>query len=89
MEIPGIRIPLVTVGKATKAALRLADEKGFSVIAFPGMGTGVGGVKKEVAANAMIETIADFNAQNLKKIILSDIDKELVEEWKKVMANRK
>ena len=80
MEIPGIRIPLVTVGKATKAALRLADEKGFSVIAFPGMGTGVGGVKKEVAANAMIETIADFNAQNLKKIILSDIDKELVEE---------
>lgn len=89
MEIPGIRIPLVTVGKATKAALRLADERGFSVIAFPGMGTGVGGVKKEVAANAMIETIADFNAQNLKKIILSDIDKELVEEWKKVMANRK
>ena len=89
MEIPGIRIPLVTVGKATKAALRLADEKGFSVIAFPGMGTGVGGVKKEVAANAMIETIADFNAQNLKKIILSDIDKELVEEWKKAMANRK
>ncbi|OGQ48496.1 MAG: O-acetyl-ADP-ribose deacetylase [Deltaproteobacteria bacterium RIFCSPLOWO2_02_44_9] len=89
MEIPGIRIPLVTVGKATKAALRLADEKGFSVIAFPGMGTGVGGVKKEVAANAMIETIADFNAQNLKKIILSDIDKGLVEEWKKVMANRK
>ena len=89
MEIPGIRIPLVTVGKATKAALRLADEKGFSVIAFPGMGTGVGGVKKEVAANAMIETIADFNAQNLKKIILSDIDKELVEEWKKVMVNRK
>src|SRR3989304_6422456 len=89
MEIPGIRIPLVSIGKATKAALRLADEKGFSVIAFPGMGTGGGGGKKEVAANAMIETIADFNAQNLKKIILSDIDKELVEELKKVMANRK
>ncbi|MBI3753398.1 MAG: macro domain-containing protein [Deltaproteobacteria bacterium] len=89
MEIPGIRIPLVSVGKATKAALKLADEHGFSAVAFPGMGTGVGGVKKDAAANAMIETIQDFKAQSLKKIILVDVDEEMVDAWKIAIASKK
>ncbi|MBI5048580.1 MAG: macro domain-containing protein [Deltaproteobacteria bacterium] len=89
MEIPGIRIVAANVIKATKAALKLADENGYSAIAFPGMGTGIGGVKKSVAANAMIETIKDFNAQNLKKVILIDIDNEMVEEWRQAAADKK
>ncbi|MEK6599281.1 MAG: macro domain-containing protein [Deltaproteobacteria bacterium] len=88
MEIPGIRIPLVSVGKATKAALKLADESGFSVVAFPGMGTGIGGVKKEAAADAMLETIQDFKAQQLKKIVLMDVDSEIVQEWNRAKAKR-
>lgn len=82
MEIPGVRIPPVSVGKATRAALKLSDESGFSVVAFPGMGTGVGGVKKEAAADAMIEAIQDFKGQGLKKVILVDVDEEMVDAWK-------
>lgn len=89
MEIPGIRIPLVSIGKATKAALRLADEHGFSKIAFPGMGTGIGGVKKEASAHAMIEAIQDFKARNLKKIILIDVDEEMVDAWRRAIAGKK
>ncbi|HBR17900.1 MAG: O-acetyl-ADP-ribose deacetylase [Deltaproteobacteria bacterium RIFCSPLOWO2_12_FULL_43_16] len=88
MEIPGIRIPLVSIGKATKAALRLADEHGFSKIALPGMGTGIGGVKKEASAHAMIEAIQDFKAQNLKKIILIDVDEEMVSAWRGAIAGK-
>lgn len=86
MEIPGVRIVTVNIVKATKAALKLADESGFSKIAFPGMGTGIGGVKKDAAAGAMIETIKDFKAQNLKKVLLIDVDNEMVEEWRKALA---
>lgn len=89
MEIPGVRIVVVNVVKATRAALKLADENGFSVIAFPGMGTGVGGVKKDIAAAAMIEAIQDFKAQHLKKIMLIDVDSEMVEEWKMAIARKK
>lgn len=88
MEIPGIRIPLVSVGKATKAALKLADESGFSVVAFPGIGTGIDGVKKETAADAMLEMIQDFKAQQLKKIVLMDVDSEIVQEWNRAKAKR-
>lgn len=88
MEIPGIRIVTVNIVKATKAALKLADESGFSKIAFPGMGTGIGGVKKDVSAGAMIETIKDFKAQNLKKVLLIDVDSEMVDEWRKALAKK-
>ena len=38
MAEPGQRIPVQHVAFATKAALTLADEKGFESIAIPGMG---------------------------------------------------
>lgn len=89
MEIPGIRIVAVNVVKATRAVLKLADEQRFSVIAFPGMGTGVGGVKKDVAADAMVEVIKDFKAQSLKRIMLVDVDEEMVDAWRMVIERRK
>ncbi len=89
IEVPGMCIPLANVGKATKAALKLADEKGFSTMAFPGMGTGMGGIKKEIAANAMIDTINNFKAQSLKKIILIDVDADMVEEWSRIISNKR
>ena len=44
---------------ATKAAMLLALEKGYESVAFPGMGTGTGGVKAEVAAKLMFAAIRD------------------------------
>lgn len=42
---------------ATMAAMKVALEKGFAVIAFPGMGTGVGRLPVDDAARAMIRGI--------------------------------
>jgi len=83
MEQPAMRIPAENVAKATAAALRLAEEKGFISIALPGMGTGVGGVAKDEAARRMIQAIKDFCVQKLKKVILVDIDPEMVAAWRK------
>lgn len=40
---------------ATRAAVRCAQEQGYDSLAFPGMGTGTGGLAPDVAASAMLE----------------------------------
>ena len=46
-----------SVRRATKSALKLAVAKGLKTIAFPLLGTGVGGLDKERVARIMIEEI--------------------------------
>lgn len=46
-----------SVRRATESALKLAAEKGLKTIAFPLLGTGVGGLDKERVARIMIEAI--------------------------------
>jgi len=46
-----------SVQKATRAALRLAVERGLKTVAFPLLGTGVGGLDKERVARIMLEEI--------------------------------
>jgi O-acetyl-ADP-ribose deacetylase (regulator of RNase III) len=84
-----MRIGVENVKKATQAALEEAENMGFEVIAMPGMGTGVGGVSKKDAAEAMLETILKFKAKKLKKVILIDIDDEMVTEFKKALELKK
>ncbi len=88
MEEPAMPSSEEKVRKATRAALELADRECFKVIALPGMGTGVGGVPKDVAAKAMVEEIRDFEPKCLEKVILVDIDDEMVEAWEKVLKLR-
>jgi len=85
MERPAMRIPVENVSQATLAALRLAEDRGFSSIALPGMGTGVGGLAKEEAAKAMMEAIRGFPAKNIKTVLLIDIDQEMVEAWRRLL----
>ena len=85
MEEPAMRTTEEKVRKATRAALKVADENRFRSVAFPGMGTGVGRVPKNVAARAMIEEIRGFKPKCLEKVILVDLDEEMVEEWKKAL----
>jgi O-acetyl-ADP-ribose deacetylase (regulator of RNase III) len=79
---PGMRIPAENVACATKAALSLADEKGFISIAIPGMGTGVGGVDPDDAARYMVRTIRSVSAQSIQQVILVDIDPAMVAAWR-------
>ena len=85
MPEPGMHIPVQNVVLATKAALALADEKGFESIAIPGMGTGVGGVAHADAAQGMMETVRAFSPRTLQSVVLVDVDPEMVAAWRDTM----
>ena len=86
MPEPGMHIPVQNVALATKAALALADEKGFESIAIPGMGTGVGGVAHADAARAMVEAVRAFSPRALKSVIFVDVDATMVSAWKQALG---
>ncbi len=59
MERPAMRIPPVNAYLATKAALKVAKELGLKKVAFPLMGTGVGGLSIEEAVREMLRAIEE------------------------------
>lgn len=87
MPEPSMRIPPENVGLATRAALQLADDHGFTSLAIPGMGTGVGRVVPEEAAAMMIEEILEFIPHSLQSVILIDIDPGMVEAWETALSD--
>ena len=82
----GMRILARNVALATKAALTLADDKGFESIAIPGMGTGVGGVAHADAAAKMIREIRAFSPRTLKSVVLVDVDAAMVSAWNEALG---
>ncbi|MEM1578323.1 MAG: macro domain-containing protein [Archaeoglobaceae archaeon] len=66
---------------ATIAALNKANELKIESIAFPALGTGVGGLSKDLVAKVMVEEIKKHIdcGTSLKRIILADINPEQVE----------
>ncbi len=82
MEEPAMATTEEKVRKAVRAALELADELGFESLAMPGMGTGVGKLPKEISARAMLEEIKAFKPKHLRRIVLVDVDREMVRAWK-------
>jgi O-acetyl-ADP-ribose deacetylase (regulator of RNase III) len=70
---------------AMRAALKKAEELGIESIAFPALGTGVGGFPKAEAARIMVEELkAHIDAgSKLKRVILADISEEQVKEFQK------
>ncbi len=67
------------VRRAVRAALRKAHELMVKNIAFPGMGTGVGGLSPYTAAKIMIEEIVSFLRSSIttREVILVAFDDEL------------
>jgi O-acetyl-ADP-ribose deacetylase (regulator of RNase III) len=57
MEEPGMKIGVENVRRATRAALLAAARYNHATIAFPAIGTGVGGVPVEEAARAMVDEL--------------------------------
>jgi O-acetyl-ADP-ribose deacetylase len=57
MEEPGMKIGVESVRRATRAALLAAARFNHTVIAFPAIGTGVGGVPFDEAARAMVDEL--------------------------------
>lgn len=85
MHNPAERTDEHKVMCAVAAALELADQSGFKSIAIPGMGTGVGGLKKDEAAKVIVQAIKGSEFQSLEKIILLDIDEEMVAAFNKAV----
>jgi len=80
MSRPAEKIHVKAVDLATHAALREATRLGCQSIAFPGMGTGVGGVNLTDAAYAMVGAIKFFLGKektSLKEIMFVAFDEEL------------
>ena len=73
---------------AAKAALELADNEGFRSIAMPGMGTGVGGLDKLEAAEAIMKAINSIKFHNIEKIMLVDIDDEMISAFSAALKNK-
>ena len=84
MKKPAQRIPLKNVKLATRAALELAKKLNLKSIAFPGMGTGVGGVKAEDAARLMIEECKKIEDLEIRLIAFNE---ELYQAFKKFIKD--
>ncbi|MHA1616929.1 MAG: macro domain-containing protein [Candidatus Njordarchaeales archaeon] len=88
MERPAMKTTYEKVVKAVIAALRKADEAGLRSIAFPGMGTGVGGLSAKEGADALKEGILKFleekKSTSIEKIILVAFTPDLYEEFKRI-----
>lgn len=85
MPKPAMRIPARNVALATRAALALGDSHGFTSIAIPGMGTGVGGVAHAEAAALMVKEIKAYSAHTLRSVVLVDVDVRMVSAWQDAM----
>jgi len=72
MEKPAMQTTVANVKLATKGALDCAEYLGVRSVAFPGMGTGVGGLNLEAAAEVMVDEIKRHVESGipLKKIML-------------------
>lgn len=90
MERPAMRIGAENARKAMKAALECAKGIGIKSIAFPGLGTGVGGVSPKDAAKVMIEELKNHidKGTSLKEVILVGFGEELAKEFEKAVKER-
>src|SRR5438132_12954075 len=89
MPEPAMRIDPQNVALATRAALALADARGFTSVAIPGMGTGVGGVAYADAAAMMIKEIRAFVPRALQTVALVDVDPAMVQAWREALKEIK
>lgn len=74
------------VRRATLAAVMCADAYGVKVLAMPGMGTGVGGVAVQTAADVMVETLRHYESASVRKLILVDRNPKMVDAFRNALA---
>ena len=85
MARPAMAATLEDIKAATKAALECAKQAHINSLAFPGLGTGVGGLNPQDAANAMTQEITKHIQQGttIKQIILVGYNSDLATAFEK------
>lgn len=92
MKEPVERTSIENVQKATISALVCASKLEVKSMAFPGMGTGVGGININDAARCMVSAIVEFNNNpecKLESVLLVGYNDELTnafKEWIKKLS---
>ncbi len=89
MKYPGELTNENNVRSSIKAALNLALENGIRSLAFPGMGTGVGGIPYNLGAKILIEEIKEFVEKNdyFNIIEIVAFEKEFYDELEKYASS--
>jgi len=90
MERPAMPTNKQKVGLATRGALECARQLGITSIAFPGMGTGVGGLSLEEAADVMVDEVKRHveSGTLLKKMVLVGFGSDLTEAFARAVQNK-
>lgn len=73
---------------ATKSVLELCEKLNITSVAFPALGTGVGGFPMDKCAEIMIGEVLNFEARSLRKVyfyLLGDAAKIFEEVYKKLI----
>jgi len=87
-----LRTDQVKIREATKNALAQARELSLSSIAFPALGTGVGGFLPELAADGMISECVSFikggSAPSLKRIVFVLFSDDVLNAFEKLLHGR-
>jgi O-acetyl-ADP-ribose deacetylase len=85
MEEPAQPTTVEKIRKATLAAMMCADSYGVRVLAVPGMGTGVGGVALDRAAETIVETLRNYETASVRKVILVDHNADMVSAFREAL----
>jgi O-acetyl-ADP-ribose deacetylase (regulator of RNase III) len=85
MTRPAMATSLNNVKAATEAALRCARQAGAQSLAFPGLGTGVGGLDLQAAASVMVETVKKAIETDtlIKSIIFVGYNSDMIRAFQK------
>ncbi len=78
MEEPGLKVTVENVRRATRAALLAASQRGFDVIALPGLGTGLGGADPADAARAMVNELRAHKQPHPTTVWLVDLSDQVL-----------
>ena len=83
MKFPGGFTTLDYIRNAVKTTLKQAITDNIDTIAFPGLGTGIGGMDKELVANAMAKVMESWS--NQIDIVVIDRDEDFINFFNKAL----
>jgi len=81
-----LRTDAETIERTTRRCLELAQELGVRTIAFPALGTGVGGVAADVAASAMVAGARSVEPDAVERVIFAVFGREAVAAFRAAAA---
>ncbi|HYR86613.1 MAG TPA: macro domain-containing protein [Terriglobia bacterium] len=89
---PDLQTDHSKISKSTKSVLERARELGITSIAFPALGTGVGGFPPDLAADAMVAECEEFikgaSAPSLKRILFILFSDDLLNVFERRLHGR-